>query len=330
MSYQRLSQEEVCDRLLAFSSPQIVLHVRPDGDTVGAASALARAFISLGKQPLLCCADPIPDRLAFLTEGLEVGAPQKGRETVTVDVASCAQLGSLREILTGELAPHLQIDHHERGEMMADALVEPHAAAAGEIVFSLLTAMEKEGKIPSLSPETLACLYASISSDTGGFLFANTTPQTHRTAATLIERGVDAAKINRLLFASHTEEELRAEATVINSIRTDCGGKIAYAFITLAMREKEGLPEDAFETAVDIVRSLRSVELAAVFKEIKPQIFKISLRANKADVASIAAEFGGGGHRLAAGCTIPAENAEQAWKKITPYLKKALLNDENS
>ncbi len=328
--FQKLSLGKTAERLLTFEAPQIAIHVHPDGDTVGSAAALAHAFRSLGKQVIILSADPIPERLAFLTEGLTVGAPEKGRETLTVDVASPAQLGALREILTGDLAPHLQIDHHERGETFADTLVEPHAAAAGEIVFSLLTALEREGKIPPLSKETLTCLYAAISSDTGGFRFANTTAETHRIAAHLLERGIDAAQINRLLFASHSEDELRAEAAVINAIRTECDGTLAYAVITLSMREKDRLPLDAFETAVDIVRSLRTAKIAAVLKESKVQTFKVSLRANQADVASIAALFGGGGHKLAAGCTIKAENAEEAWKMLAPHLKKALLTCENS
>ena len=330
MSNQKLSLRECADRLLSLESPQIVMHVHPDGDTVGSAAALAHAFLSLGKKPTLLCADQIPERLFFLIDGLTVGTPEKGRQTLTVDVASPAQLGALREELQGELTPCLQIDHHERGEAFADILVAPNAAAAGEIVFSLLTLLESEGKLPPLSKEALTCLYASISSDTGGFRFANTTADSHRIAAKLIERGVDAAHINRLLFASHSESELRAEAMVINSIKTECDGAIAYASITLAMREKENLPLDAFETAVDIVRSLRTAKIAAVLKESKAQYFKISLRANNADVAKIAAVFGGGGHKLAAGCTIFAENCEKAWEMLAPYLKNALLHDENS
>ena len=328
--YQRLSPEECAAHLLSFNSPQIVMHVHPDGDTVGSAAALAHVFHSLGKSAILLCADPIPERLDFLLEGLTVGTPEAGRETLSVDVASPAQMGALRESLTGALAPQLQIDHHERGEAFADILVLPDAAAAGEIVYRLLSTLEDEGKIPPLSMAALSCLYASISSDTGGFRFANTTSETHRIAARLIERGVDAPHINRLLFASHSESELRAEATVINAIRTECDGALAYAVITLAMREEAALPLDAFETAVDIVRSLRTAKIAAVLKESKQGSFKVSLRANEADVASIAALFGGGGHKLAAGCTIKAESADEAWATLAPHLKKCLIESQNS
>lgn len=328
--FRKLSQEACISRLLSFDAPQIVMHVHPDGDTVGSAAALAHLFLSLGKKPLLLCADPIPERLAFLCEGLTVGSPEAGRQTLSVDVASPAQMGALREALTGALAPQLQIDHHERGEAFADAFVRAEASAAGEIVYEILTALEDEKKIPPLSEQALNCLYAAISSDTGGFRFSNTTPTAHRYAARLIERGVDAAAINRLLFASHSESELRAEAMVINAIRTECDGALAYATITRAMREQQDLPLDAFETAVDIVRSLRTVKIAAVLKESAVGSFKTSLRANEADVASIAAFFGGGGHKLAAGCTIKAENAEKAWEILAPHLKNALLNTKNS
>ena len=187
--FRQLSFCECAERLLAFDAPQIVMHVHPDGDTVGSAAALAHAFLSLGKRVRLLCADPIPERLAFLTEGLDFGAPEEGRQTLSVDIASPAQMGALREILTGELAPKLQIDHHERGEAFADALVLPDAAAAGEIVYSLLTRLEKEKKIPALSKQALTCLYASLSSDTGGFF------------SSLIVRNLQI--VHNIIFAFH-------------------------------------------------------------------------------------------------------------------------------
>ena len=333
-AYLKLSRAEAAARLLTLKNPLIVIHTRPDGDAIGSGAALCHFFKSLGEEPVLCAQDKLPDRLAFLTDGITVAEPATLPEgfgdVLTVDVASRAQLGALADALTGEYAPVLQIDHHEKGDCMADSLVEPDTSAAGEVVFYLLTLLEAEGKCPTLSLPLLSCLYASIASDTGGFRFANTAPATHRVAAVLLERGVDAPEINRRLFASRTENDLRAEELVLKSLQVEKGGCIAHVSISLKEREAASLPEECFETAVDIARSLAGVRIAASLKEIALGKFKVSLRANTANVAEVAAVFGGGGHKLAAGCTVEGEDAASVWAKILPYLQKALSDDKNS
>ncbi len=324
-----LQKQETTARLLAAHRPLVVIHTRPDGDCIGSGAALCRFFAAQGQEALLLSPNKIPDRLAFLTKGIPLWTADdntpppdvEGRTVITVDVASRPQMGRLRNL---PMTPHLQIDHHEKGERFADNYVLPHAAAAGEIVLSLLLCLEEEGKIDAIPADCLDGLYAAIASDTGGFRFSNTTAATHEFAALLLKRGVKAASINRLLFETKTKEALQAEQISLAKLQLDAEGRIAHVSISIAEREAAGLLEEHFETAVDIARSLEGVEIAAAVKEILPGTFKVSLRAIDTDVASVAASLGGGGHRLAAGLSIKAESTQAAWAAVLPALLAAL------
>ena len=137
----RLSWKAVLARLAAAHDPVILIHVKPDGDAVGSAVALAHFYHDRGHAVSVLCADPIPARLSFLLDGLAL-APYAGREGRTVlalDVASEGQLGSLSDGFGAETPPDFSIDHHERCTPVAPCYCRPHAAATGEILVDLLT-----------------------------------------------------------------------------------------------------------------------------------------------------------------------------------------------
>ena len=329
----RLTLDELCDRLFAVQTPLIVMHTRPDGDTVGSAAAMVRLFALLGKEARVIAPDPIPRRLAFLCTDLDFtepdldGAPYT---VITVDVASRTQLGALRDRLTGSLSPALMIDHHERGEAYADGYVRASAAAVGEIVFDIAKRMLERGMICEAPVELLTPIYAAVSSDTGCFKYSNTTPHTHEVAASLISSGVDAAEINRLLFDVKTAGQLRAEGYVQSNLRLSGDGRISRISISRACREALGLLDEHFETAIDILRSLEGVEIAVAVRETPDGRFKASLRSTGIDVAAIAASFGGGGHLRAAGCTLDAKDAEAAAEIIVDRALACIKTSENT
>lgn len=324
MSYRTLSKQEATDLLLTLKAPAILIHARPDGDCVGSAAALAHLFALLGEKATICTPHEIPDRLKFLVEGVAVAEagtiPEGCQSAVAVDVASPAQLASL----DGKINVDLRIDHHEKDTPYANAYVLPTAAAAGEIVLSLVLEPEAQGKIPPLPLPMLSALYAAIVSDTGGFRQSNTTKETHEYAALLHERGVNATAICRALFERKTREDLRAEQIALTNLREEKEGRIVYTYVTNDILTKEKLPIECFETAVDIARSLASAEIACALKQTDTGAFRVSLRSVEADVSSVAAHFGGGGHLRAAGCTVHEETVEKAWKALLPELEKAL------
>ncbi len=307
VEFKSLTLSECADIILATEMPLVVMHVRPDGDTVGSGAALCKIFERLGKKPFYTCADPIPERLAFLTEGLSYTEDYTGLEPISIDVASPTQMGGLFEKLTVKLT----IDHHAVNTPYAPNYTLKDASSAGEVLYNIACELERRG-VMKLDGEIASLLYASISSDTGGFIFSSAREKTYLAAARLISLGIDHAEINRLLFHSKPEDQLRAEGYVASRIKTAEGGRIAYVTVKRSEREDIGLPFSAFECAIDIVRTLAGIDVAFVIKETDDGKFKASLRSTGKNVAETAARHGGGGHIRAAGCTVVAESIDEA------------------
>ena len=316
--FKALSLTECVDMLLCIERPLVVMHVRPDGDTVGSAAALCKIFSRLGKNADYISADPIPERLAFLTRGLHRTESTKGLEAVSIDVASPAQLGSVHE----DLDIKLMIDHHAVGTPFAPYYTLSSASSAGEVLYGIASELEARGLL-TIDKEIAEPLYAAISSDTGGFIFSSAKEATYIAAARLISRGIDHAEINRLLFHSKPCIQLKAEGYVATKLKTAEGGRLAYAVISKEEREKAELPFSAFECAIDIVRTLMGVECSFVVKETDGGEFKASLRSTGKNVAEIAARHGGGGHIRAAGCTVMAKDANEAAEILLEEIKNA-------
>lgn len=323
-AFLSLTPEEVAARLCALEDPMIVMHQRPDGDTVGSAVALFHLFSAMGKGAVGLCADKIPERLAFLTEGFSVytDPPQEKKQVVAVDVASPGQLGRLAPALAGALAPQLMIDHHAFGIPFADHLTDPEAAAAGELVFLVGEALVKQGVIAEIPAPARRAIYAALSSDTGCFRYSNTTPRTLRIAAQLLEDGkVDPADINHRLFEAKSERQLRAEAFAIEHTRSSEDGKLAWVSITQADKRALGVEDEHLETMIDMVRSRAGVEVAVAVRETPEGTFKASMRSTGFNVAAVASLFGGGGHVRAAGCTLPGATATEATEALLTVLR---------
>lgn len=304
--YKALTREECIDRLLTLSRPTVLMHIRPDGDTVGSGAALCRIFAALGREVSYACAEKIPERLAFLVEGLTREENLSSRECVSIDVPSPMQLGSLADTQV-----EFMIDHHEISTPFAPHYTVGGASSAGEVLYGIARELKSRGLI-EITPEIAAPIYAAIASDTGGFAYSSATAETYRVAAELIELGIDHADINHRLFSSKPREQLLAEGLVASKIETAADGKIAYATVTRAEREALGIAAEHFETAIDIVRSTLGATLAFVIKETDAGDYKASLRSTEIGVALVAKKFSGGGHTLAAGCTPRASSIEGA------------------
>ena len=326
--FNSLSFEQLSDILLSSERPLFVMHHRPDGDTVGSTAALMYIAEALGKRPLGLCADKVPERLAFLTKGLDFSTtlPECPFTAIAVDVASLAQLGAVKELFEEKgVAFTAMLDHHAVGTPFADHLVIPEAAAAGEIVFELAETLIAHKHLSAIPAAAARALYAALSSDTGCFRYSNVTPKTMRTAAALLDNNaVDAADINHRLFEMKSKRQLRAEAFAIEHTDTTRDGKIAWVVITQKDKLALGIEEEHLETAIDMVRSREGVDIALAIREAPDGAFRASMRSNGFDVASVAAVFGGGGHTRAAGCTVPALSADEALEAVLGEIQRQL------
>ncbi len=319
------SIEGMGDALLSVQRPLIVTHVRPDGDTVAACSALCYFYRDRGADVAYASEEEIPKRLQFLVNGFRRETDFTGYTPITVDVASPGQLGALAEPLKNGRGVRYMIDHHASGRPFAPGLIMPDASSAAEVIFLIFESLEAKKKM-KITKEIATALYAGMSSDTGCFRYSNATPRTHKAAARLLAGQIDGAEINRLLFDAKTDEQIRAEG-VISEKLISAGDGITYATLTKAERDGYGLTFADFETAIDIVRSLEGTEIAMVAKETEtPGEYRISMRSTGFDVSEVAATFDGGGHVRAAGCSVTANSPEEAAARVLSVIRDKLKN----
>ena len=326
-----LSEAEAAERIAqtAGSGKTLILtHVNPDADCIGSALGLRAVLRSLGGDADVLVPSPVPRYLAFLPAlaGCKVSSPEpeelpadRFASVLSVDAASPLQLGKYAALIP-EIT--LMIDHHGRGEPFAPYLVDPDAAAAGQIVYRLVRLLRERGILNSPLPDAARFLYCAVVGDTGGFQFSNTTPAVHRAAAELLEEMADpspdlpdAAELCRRLLAEKSMTALKAESLTIRNLRLYEQGRLAAVLFTRDMLREEGLTEEDIGGAVDIPRSLEGVAVALTLRQTgdDPKKFKLSSRANAdLDCAFVCAGFGGGGHKRAAGATIEADTPEEA------------------
>lgn len=302
----------------------IIFHRSPDADAIGSAFALRFFLEQRGCRAYCISPDNVSPRLSFLMQGVQEATTRESipkdfkiKRIITVDVASPSQMGNLFDIY-GENVD-IMIDHHSMGTPFGkNCFVAGDAAATGEILFDVFTAMEENDNTPVLNTQIASSLYASISGDTGGFRFSNTISKTHMRAAKLLEYNIDAANINHLLFESDSLTLLQAKALGIEKVQLFRDGKLAIVGIDWEEREQHHLSDDDLQILVEVARSVQGVQVGvSVRQPEKNGIYRVSMRSSSSfDVASYCAKYNGGGHKKAAGCSMEANNITEVIEKI--------------
>jgi len=331
-SHKELSFDELCDLLCDAKRAHIIMHVNPDADTVGSATALKMIIEALGNKARCVCADEVPPALSFLFEGL----PSDGEDfegdgifVIAIDVAAPKQMGALWKKYNKKI--DLMIDHHVAGTTFAPNYVRAYAAATGEIIYDIAEELIRSGKISSLPEALWRNLYAAISSDTGAFRYHNTTARTHEIAARLFTYGVPAADINRRLFENKTPAQVRAHRLAFDKLQLCFDGKIGMIVITKKDKHEMTVTDADFSDIVNVARGVCGVLVGVTLRQSENEggEWSVSLRANEdIDCAALCATFGGGGHKRAAGCTVKAENEDRAREIIIAEIEKEILKYE--
>jgi phosphoesterase RecJ-like protein len=290
--------------LRAAPSVAVVSHVNPEGDAIGTTLAAALALREAGKRTGAYNADPVPSGLRHLPGASEMRQRADRDRSyaccLVVDTSDLGRAGGLVESFgPGTLV--LNVDHHlGNSRFGAENWVDPTASSAGEMIYRVL----REGGFP-ISPDAAADLYAAILTDTGGFQYANTTVGSLRAAAELVEAGAAPESIARGLSAYRSPGDWRLLSEVLAGLQVGAGGRVAWVEVTVAACERAGVELQAADEVIEYPRNLAGVQIAAAFKEVSADEVRVSLRSHGAvDVAALAAQFGGGGHRNAAGCTL--------------------------
>ena len=331
-NYRRLTLGETVDILMERKNTLILCHARPDCDTIGSGLALKKLLEAAGMKAHCLCMNEIPHRLEFLPSCQDSFLPENipsdfgAERVISVDTASPAQLGDLREEYLGRV--EMMIDHHGRGEQYADGFILPTASAAGELIFDISREMLRRGAVNEIPKDVDICLYAAISSDTGCFRFSSVTPRTHLIAAELLRSDIDAGELNHKLYDSKPFPQLKAEQLGFEAMKLYEDGGIAIIPFTYEMKTENGIEDQYTETLVDVARSIEGVEVAIAIRQPRDAgIFRCSMRSNSDfDVSKLCASFGGGGHVKAAGCTIEATSIEAAVELILAEIKRALAH----
>lgn len=306
-----------CIQLINEHNEFVVLsHEHPDGDTLGCAFALCEALRLMGKKRVFRCADEVTKDFYYLTDGFtndEVLSPF----VIAVDVADEKLLGSLICEFGGNI--DLCIDHHVSNTYYAKHNYVEDRAAACELMFELLKDLDVD-----VNSYIRECIYTGISTDTGCFRYQNTSATTFRIASELMEKGIDAKKINKLMFETKTKSFLELELLARKTLEYHFDGKCAVITITQQMYEQSGSTEHECYPITALPRQIEGVLVGAVLKEKKDGSFGVSVRTEgEIDASAICSQLGGGGHKGAAGASfnIPYEEGK---KQLLDVIKTAL------
>jgi len=292
----------------------LITHRRPDGDTICSAAALARGLRAVGKTAFLFPNPEITERYADRVKELLAPDGYEYGFIVSVDTASEGQLPPGAAELAKDVG--LCVDHHMSNTGYAEnTCCYPEKSSCGEVVYEIL--LRLCGKIEA---EIASLLYIAVSTDTGCFAYANTTAETHRCAALLIEAGADCAALNKEFFRTKARKRVELEGMVLAALEYWFGGRVCVAKITRAMLARTGASENDMEDIASLPGQMEGALAGVTLKELPDGTIKVSVRTVQGtDANALCTRFGGGGHYMASGCTIAGSMDE-----VSGLLKKAI------
>ena len=300
----------------------LVSHIRPDGDSIGSLVGLGEALESAGKEVRLFTADPVPRKYAFLKGSEKISpSPERwlsGAVAVALDCTDLERAGIFKEPASqaGEI---INIDHHLTNSRFGTAnLVDPQAAATGEIIFRLLEAIP----LP-LTKSIAEALYVAISTDSGSFKYENTTAATHRVAAALLGRyELNPGIISEQIFDLRPLQFYILLKKILGTLELYGGKKLATITASRDMLEQSGAAMEDLDGMINYTRNIEGVEIGVMFFVDSPtDEIKVGFRSKNVDVSALAETLGGGGHARAAGCRLKGPY-DQARVRV---IEKALL-----
>ena len=318
-------------RQLIDSKQKIALttHVRPDCDAVGSELGMAAILSKLGKE--VRCINPfeLPPNLRFLDgesrlEQLGEGDTRQWLETadllIVLDTSAWAQLGEMGEVIRQISAAKAVMDHHVSGDDLGAALFKNTSAeATGRLVFEAAQHLGVE-----ITPDVAVALYAALATDTGWFRFSSTTAGTYRIAAALTEAGAVPEKIYKDLYENETIGRLRLVGRAMGRTEIELDGRLIYTWIELDDFKASGAAASDTEDVINLMLAVGDTEVAVIFVEQQTGGFKLSFRSRcDVDCSQLAEQFGGGGHRKAAGAFVK-ESLDVARSKVLDVVRAAM------
>lgn len=291
----------------------ILSHCRPDGDTVGSSAALCRILRAMGKTAHVIYNEEVTDMFSWLHEGLTKEKEEAGDTIVSTDVAAVSLLPRSYARLQNSIV--LRIDHHGTSTPFADLeLVDPGSASCAEIIWDLMKLLEVKP-----DPQIAEAVYVGLSTDTGCFRYANTTEHTFHVAGECAAAGAGIFRLNQEIFETNSLARLKMQAWIVEHIKMLKCGSMAVCAIPRSVEQELGVNEDDMDNISNFPRTVAGVCIASTLRETPTGEVKVSVRAVPGyDATKIAVQFGGGGHKGAAGARIllPLEQAAEAVEEV--------------
>lgn len=319
----------VADAISAARRVVLTTHVNADGDGIGSEVGLVHLLRPQGRQVTIANPTPVPERFAFLFEGLEgvdrsheAAAALRDADLVLVlDISDLGRLGNLAEPIRQRTGAFACIDHHLSAGSLPDGprLVDATASATGELIHDLAVAVGWP-----VSEDAARALYVAVLTDTGGFRFGNTTPGILRRAASLLEAGVHPERVYEQVYATAPIGRIRLTAEVLDTLHVEPGLGLAWVTVPEGALERHGVSPDDLDGLVEFARSVQGTRMALLFRRLANGRVKVSFRSvGGVDVAAFAHQFGGGGHAKAAGASI-AGDFEEVQARVLAAARDAL------
>lgn len=307
----------------------LTTHVRPDCDALGSQLAMAEILQRANKQVLCCNAFCVPPNYRFVDPhgqskqlGVEVSAEQlEGYDVLIVlDTTAWAQLGAMGEAVRRTALKKVVIDHHVSGdELGAELLKDTTAEATGRLVIEAADALGVE-----LTPGIAQNAFAAIATDTGWFRFATATSATHRLAARLIDAGAAPARLYKFLYEEETLARLKLIGRTLGRAQTEHNGQLIYTWLERSDFDQIGAVPSDSEDLINMTLTVGGTQVAVILVEQVGGGFKVSFRSRCGlDCSQAARQFGGGGHKQAAGAFVDAP-LEEAREQVLTAVRAAM------
>lgn len=318
-----------CDIIHSHHTFLVTSHIRPDCDALGSALGMALVLESLDKQVRIVTGDPVPPNLAFIDPdqriehlGGDVTLDQLSEIEVmmVLDTSAWAQLGPMGDVLRADRKIKMVLDHHvSEDDLGAAYFKNTTAEATGRLVAEAAS----ELGVP-LTAEIATPLFAAQATDTGWYRFKSTTGDALRIAASFVDAGAIPQEIYSDIYEQDTLGRLRLRGIVLARTETDLDGRMAHTFLRLTDFEQSGAVPSDTEDLINLTLAIKGVEFAVILVEQDAGDFKLSFRSRcGVDCSRLAQQFGGGGHKAAAGAGIDGP-FEDAQPKVLKAVREAI------
>jgi len=319
--------QQVKETLEKYDNFLITSHINLDGDAIGSELALYLILKKMQKKSTIINDDKVPEIYNFLPDSQKIKNLQNNDNLIDspynvliiLDSSNLDRIGKAIKFAKSSKII-INLDHHKSNNNFGQInYIDPSASSVGEIIFDLAKYINQN----ILDPKIASCLYTAIMTDTGSFKYPNTSSKTFKISAKLIEKGAVAHSIANEVYNKKTFSGLRLLGKALSTIEADFSKKVAWIYITREMINESKAQDEDIEGIIDLITTLKNIEISILFRETKDRKIKVSFRSKgNFDVNEFSQKFNGGGHPGSAGCICTAKLEDIKDKIISSLLKE--------